>query len=57
MPSVVTSKSCFGRTANKIRNKVGATTQSCFTPLQMSKGSDVEPSKTKETPSCLLERI
>ena len=57
MPSVATSKSCFGRTAKKTRNKVGATTQSCFTPLQMSKGSDVELSKTKETPSCLLERI
>ena len=57
MPSVATSKSCFGRTAKKTRNKIGATTQPYFTPLQMSKGSDVEPSKTKETPSCLLERI
>ena len=45
MPSVATSKSCFSRTAKKTRNKVGATTQRCFTPLQMSKGSDVEPSK------------
>ena len=49
MPSVATSKSCFSRTAKKTRTKVGATTQPCFTSLRMSKGSDVEPSKTKET--------
>ena len=42
MPSVATSESCFGRTAKKTRNKVGATTQPYFTPLQTSKGSDVE---------------
>ena len=50
MSSVATLKSCFSRTAKKSRNKVGAMTQPCFTPLRMSKGSDVEPSKTTETP-------
>ena len=57
MPSVATLKSCFSRTAKKSRNKVGAMTQPCFTPLQMSKESDIEPSKTTETPSFLPKRI
>ena len=57
MPSVATLKSCFSRTAKKSGNKVGAMTQPCFTPFRMSKGSEVEPSKTTETPSCLRKRI
>ena len=57
MPSVATLKSCFSRTATKTRNKVGAMTQPCFTPLRVSKGSEVEPSKTTETPSFLPKRI
>ena len=57
MPSVATLESCFSGTAKKSRNKVGAMTQPCFTPLRMSKGSDVEPSKTTETPSFLPKGI
>ena len=44
--SVSSPKAYFSRTAREIPNKIGAATQPCFTPLRMSKGSDVEPSKT-----------
>ena len=46
MSSVADPKACLRRTARKIPDRVGARTQPCFTPLRMSKGSDVEPSKT-----------
>ena len=46
MPSVADPKACFSTLAKKIPHKVGARTQPCFTPLRMSKGNDVEPSKT-----------
>ena len=46
MPSVAEPKACFSITAKKIPNKDGARTQPCFTPLLMSKVSDVEPLKT-----------
>ena len=45
-PSVTVPKACFSMTAKKIPNRVGTRIQPCFAPLQMSKGSDVEPSKT-----------
>ena len=46
MPSAAFPKFCSCRTAKKIPNKVGARTKPYFTPLRMSKGSDIEPAKT-----------
>ena len=45
-PSVAVPKAFFSMMAKKIPKWIGARTQPRFTPLQISKGSDVEPSKT-----------
>lgn len=43
---MVEPKACLRRMSKKFPNKVGARTQPYFTPLQMEKLSEVEPSKT-----------
>ena len=44
MPSVECPKACMSATAKKMPKRAGASRHPCFTPLQMSKGSEDWPS-------------